>query len=151
MGVKIEFLNRKKFNRVIKKHVKDFTEKELMLFVRGLTLKLLRGFVLRTPVDTGFARNNWQVTRGSIGNDAPYPANKSGDVAGRELSAINSIARIQDLKTIIYIWNAVKYIVPLETGHSRKAPEGMLRVTFAEIASELSSGYDFVGYYKAKS
>ena len=151
MGVKIAFLNRKKFNRAIRKHVKNFTDKELLLFIRGLALKMLRGFVLRTPVDTGFARNNWQVTRGSIGNDAPYPANKSGDVAGRELSVINSIAKLEDLKQIVYIWNAVPYIIPLETGHSDKAPEGMLKVTFAELASELSSRYDFVGYYKAKS
>lgn len=149
--MEIKFLNRKKFNSAIKKHVKDFTDDELIKFIRGLALKLLRGLVLRTPVDTGFARNNWQVTCGSFGGDSPFPAENNPDgTIMRELQEIEKLVKKSGLSQIIYIWNSVPYIIYLENGHSGQAPDGMVQVTFAEIASELSSRYDFVGYYEAQ-
>ncbi len=150
--VEIKFLNRKKFNKAIRNYVKNFTDKQLIMFIKGLAMKILAGVVERTPVDTGFARNNWLVTRGSVGDETPYPAEDNVDgVLSREIGEIEQIAKMQDLKEIIYVWNAVPYIVYLETGSSDQAPEGMLRVTFAQIASELSSRFDFVGYYRAKA
>lgn len=145
--VQIKFLNRKKFNKAIRDYQKKITDKQMPKFIRGVALKVLRGVVLRTPVDTGFARNNWQVTIGSFGSDAPHPSvNNPEATISREVGDISNYKR---LGKIIYIWNAVPYIKYLEGGHSGKAPDGMVQVTLAEIASEFSSKYDFAGYYEA--
>lgn len=147
--VDIKMLNRKQFNKALSAYRKKITEDKIPKFVKGVALKILRGVVLRTPVDTGFARNNWQVTVGSFGNDAPHGAVDDPDgTIEREAS---EIVNHENLSQIVYIWNAVPYIQYLEAGHSGKAPDGMLQITLAEIASELNSKYNFVGYYEART
>ena len=61
-----------------------------------------------TPVDTGFARSVWRIVVGE--NDAGV---------------------------VIVIWNGAAYIVALEYGHSRQAPEGMLRKNLLAAARRL--------------
>jgi len=143
----VALLNRKQFNKAISEYSRKVTQEKIPMFVKGVALKILRGVILRTPVDTGFARNNWMVTIGSYGKDTPFEAEDNAD--GTIRREMQNIASKNSLGRIIYIWNAVPYIQYLETGTSDKAPEGMLRVTLAEIASELSSKYNFIGYYKA--
>lgn len=101
-------------------------------FVRALTLEATRRVVLRTPVRTGRARNNWNVGRGSptLQNvpEGNYP--ESGSQAlGRARSVI---ARLQAGDTV-WITNALAYIPALEGGHSKQAPAGMIAVTVAEL------------------
>jgi len=61
-----------------------------------------------TPVDTGFARAEWRIM-------------VDEDAAG----------------VVIVIWNGAAYILPLEYGSSRQAPEGMLRKNILAAARRL--------------
>lgn len=92
----------------------------------------LEGFVLRSPVDTGFFRANWQV---SIGQGA------GGVIQSFDLNGSATITRglavIQQAQPgdVIRITNAVVYGPALEYGHSRQAPQGMIRQTIADLRS----------------
>lgn len=93
----------------------------------------------RTPVDTGRARGNWMA-----GLDAP---NTDVDVNRFDPAGDSTCANAHEvfdkfkLGQAIFITNGLPYIMPLEHGHSQKAPEGMIAVTVAEmpmIAEEIA-------------
>jgi hypothetical protein len=65
----------------------------------------------RTPIDTGNARSGW----------FRYPPGLS------------------TFGTTQIVGNAVPYIVVLEYGHSRQAPEGMARITAAESQDRMDA------------
>ena len=89
-----------------------------------IALQLHRKIVLGTPVDTGRARANWQISE-----SAP----ELGVILGRDLAPIPKLSG----DTTIYITNSLPYIVPLEYGHSKQAPHGMVRKAIAEVASSV--------------
>lgn len=90
-----------------------------------LGLQIQKGITLKTPVDTGRARANWFMAEG----------------AAIEASSLEKTPRtyargdFQGKGAVIFITNSLPYIVPLEYGHSKQAPAGMVRVTLAEIAA----------------
>lgn len=78
-----------------------------------------------TPVDTGRARANWFVSEGAPRTDTtesttqqPPPSIKGNSV--------------------MFITNSLPYIVPLEYGHSKQAPYGMVRKAIAEVQATLA-------------
>jgi len=79
----------------------------------------------KTPVDTGRAKGNWNVSVGSI--DRSVDLNKKGYKSPTQRKG-------DGLKTN-YIVNSLPYIRRLEYGHSKKAPNGMVRVTVNELRS----------------
>jgi len=99
--------------------------------VRMLAFEALSRIVLRTPIDTGRARGNWNV---GVGNP-DHGVNLVGfDKAGtgtinRGQAVLAAAAPDQTL----YITNSLPYILPLEHGHSGQAPAGMVMVTLAEL------------------
>lgn len=99
-------------------------------FQRKIALEALSRIVLRTPVDTGRARGNWMV---SIGNLRPRFSEKS-DKQGQETISRGS-AELIELVAFqdIYISNSLPYILRLEHGYSRQAPNGMVSLTLAEL------------------
>jgi hypothetical protein len=147
--MEVKMLNLAQFNQDINKF-RDRVPKDIFgNFILGLAMKLLRGIVLKTPVDTGRARANWQVNIGSITSDEVEQYNKSDGDADRTIERgaqkIESL-REQGVGQIIYIYNNVHYIVDLENGTSSQAPSGMVAVTFAEIAAGFNIGLEFTGY-----
>jgi len=113
--------------------------------VRMLAFEGLSRIVLRTPVDTGRARGNWNVGAGS-----PDPrVNPVGfDRAGTAtISRGQSVLQAAAPDQTLYITNSPPYIVPLEAGWSKQSPAGMVDVTLAElqplaaeIAAKIRSG-----------
>jgi len=122
---------------------------------RALTLEGLKRVVLRTPVDTGRARGNWQVTIGK-------PATNVIDVPLTRQETIIKGSRVTSTVKpfdVIYISNNLSYIGILEFGgfvptnpgpsadprrgrygrilvaggYSTQAPHGMLETTFQEL------------------
>lgn len=95
----------------------------------------------RTPVLTGRARGNWR-----LGLDKPDwhvdvdffdPDGTIGDAEARE------IARNARIGMTLWITNGLPYIVPLDRGHSKKAPAGFIELTQSEIpfvARQLAKG-----------
>lgn len=132
--------------------------------LRKLALDALTGVVMRTPVDTGRCRGSWRVSFNTPdtsveavkdyphgrGVDQPGPGGtviKAGPAAaaanaakggGKALSTGGALIAAAKWGTVIYITNNLPYALPLEYGHSKQAPAGMLRVTFAEITASIS-------------
>ncbi len=84
--------------------------------------------VNRTPVDTGRARANWNLTIGE-------PAQGWSEGASGQ-PAMGDLARWDGTKSI-WIVNNVPYIEFLENGSSKQAPAGMLQVAVANIRAKL--------------
>ncbi len=99
---------------------------------RALVLEASKRIVLRTPVDTGRARGNWHLARGSPDLSTTESTDGAG---GRTISTI--MAKLQGMKggDAVFLTNALAYIISLEHGHSKQAPAGMVKVTIAELQS----------------
>jgi hypothetical protein len=127
--------NLKQFNDTVEKSFKRLTEEQVVLAQKKIVLDLLRKVIRRTPVDTGRARGNWQVS-------IDFPATGELEVLHENAHTIfaRGNAAIKKLPPYKIVWltNNVSYIVALENGHSKRSPEGMLRVSLAEITEELS-------------
>ena len=108
--------------------------------VRMLAFEALSRIVLRTPVDTGRARGNWNVGAGD--------PDRSVNIMGFDKTGMETINRVRPLldaagpDQTLYVTNSLPYILPLEHGHSSQAPAGMVMVTLAELqplASEIAA------------
>jgi hypothetical protein len=98
---------------------------------RKIALDALTGVVFLTPVDTGRAKGNWQVS-------LDVPAEGVVDVIDR--SGLQTISRGQSViaqatrfPTVIWITNNLPYIDELENGSSTQAPNGMVAVTLERL------------------
>lgn len=101
-------------------------------FVRALALTGMTRLIEKTPVDTGRAKNNWNLAKGAP-ETTNLPAgdySKSGSVAIVE--AAGNAGKMQAGDTL-YLTNGLPYIPPLENGHSKQAPAGMIGLTVAEL------------------
>ncbi len=115
--------------------------------VRKVCFDLMSGVVLKTPVDTGRARANWQASidtpaTGTISFDGdagsntqtPAPSASSAAAIGKALGAVNKATG-----RVFWLVNNLPYISRLEYGAwSKQAPHGMVRITIAEIQRKLS-------------
>lgn len=102
------------------------------LVVRKVALDLFKRVIMKSPVDTGRFRGNWQVAIESI------PA---GTLALDDKGGTATIARVTaetlGLKAgqIIYLVNNLPYAIGLEYGHSKQAPSGMVRLSVLEYGA----------------
>jgi len=104
---------------------------DLTRLVRAVALEATSRIVMKTPVDTGRARGNWNVAKGTP--DRSHDTNKF-DKNGQATTsaALGSISALE-AGDVAYITNSVPYVEGLENGRSRQAPMGMIRVTQAEL------------------
>ncbi|RTL09101.1 MAG: HK97 gp10 family phage protein [Acidimicrobiia bacterium] len=102
--------------------------------VRKITFDVFRRVVLRSPVDTGRFRANWNVTFG-----APSYTTSASTEQGRGL---NEAAKALTLPVggVCWLSNGLPYAQRLEYGWSKQAPAGMVRVTVAEFDSIVAAG-----------
>ncbi len=93
---------------------------------RKVTLDLFRAVVLRSPVDTGRFRANWNA---SIG--APNYATTGATNQSRGLSEAARAASLP-IGGVNYLSNGLPYAARLESGYSKQAPAGMVRLAALE-------------------
>jgi hypothetical protein len=100
--------------------------------VRKASLDILGRIVLRSPVDTGRFRANWQLTVGNPGRGEVPAFDKTGSATIGKGSA-----RLAQFRSGPSIWivNNLPYAQRLEYGYSQQAPAGMVRVTQREFVS----------------
>ncbi len=96
--------------------------------VKDVAIKALDVVVHRTPVDTGQARANWQV---SITHASPSTDQLLGhtDPTGDGTVAKGTaeiLSHKRQAGETIFISNSLDYIVPLDMGWSSQAPMGMV-------------------------
>ena len=125
------------------------TTRKLDLLGRKVALELFKRVIYKTPVDTGRARANWQVTIGAIADGTLEVDDKSGGATMSKATAASAGFKAGD---IIYLTNNLPYIRRLEEGgypdgpktvggFSRKAPAGMVALTvqeFAQVVNQIS-------------
>jgi len=115
------------------KEIRDFATSipdRLTTLQKKIVLEALRRLVQKTPVDTGRARGNWQVTIGRPASGQLDPTDADG--AATIAKGRAAMAGLKD-DHVVWISNNVDYIEDLEHGHSRQAPHGMLAVTVQEL------------------
>lgn len=98
--------------------------------IRATTLALFREVIYRTPVDTGRLKGNWQTSVGTPANGVIDRKDPTGALAFAEAAA-----QIGGMGSVTYLANNLPYAHRIEyDGWSHtKAPEGMVRVSFARI------------------
>lgn len=99
--------------------------------------------VMNTPVDTGQARGNWNVTLGGKKSKSAKRNSGAIPVAGGgvfldpdghvTLEAINMVLKNVKTGDYITIYNDVPYINMLENGHSQQSPAGMTTGALATV------------------
>ena len=105
-------------------------------FHQQVIAELFRRIVLRTPVDTGRARGNWQIELGGPAQGTLEVVDKSGDG-----TVLKEIAKLQDIPpfSLVHISNNLQYISYLE--HDKRSPqhpEGMVEISLTEMAMWIS-------------
>jgi hypothetical protein len=117
--------------------------------VRQIVQEMAFRVVETTPVATGFARASWWA---SINEPGMHPAppvkgQQSGADAAATAEAMTSAIMAGHAGDVFYVLNNCAYIEPLEYGHSKQAPNGMVRPVVAaaphiveQVAAQLASG-----------
>ena len=127
-----------KWTMDLNKYCKD-KEVELKDVRKTYAFALYSSIVKKTPVDTGRARGNWNI---SVGHDDTLP--KENTVP--QFKSVEEVPKVEGDESI-YISNNLPYITKLEyggypkqpkggkgktiNGYSKQAPEGMVGVTLA--------------------
>ncbi|WP_342049878.1 MULTISPECIES: HK97 gp10 family phage protein [unclassified Cupriavidus] len=127
MAVNDEF--RRKFAAFVQR-AKDNQE----IVVRKVGLDLMTSLVLKSPVDTGRFRGNWQVQYNLAPSTVPT-LDKSG---GPTIAAANGALQTVVIGQTFYLVNHLPYAQRLEYGWSKQAPAGMVRLTLSEYDAYLT-------------
>lgn len=96
---------------------------------------LYNSITFRTPVDTGRARGNWNISV----NNADTSTNENQKTP-QYTNYSQAPKTVEDQSA--YISNGLDYIEGLEYGRSKQAPEGMVGVTLADADNILMSVVD---------
>lgn len=112
--------------------------------VGKICLDLTTSIVLKTPVDTGRARANWQT---SIGKPSVGTVERTDKTGGQTINA--SLVDVKNAAgNVFWITNNLPYIGVLEFGRypsgpntiggfSKQAPNGMVRISINEVQRAL--------------
>lgn len=112
---------------------------DLNKFYRQVCLEVLKRIVLRTPVDTGRARGNWQLEIGRSASGVLSVEGSRGSMVDLAISSgITKLAQIPAF-SLVHITNNVEYLYYLEYDRrSPQHPEGMVEITLTEMTTWLS-------------
>lgn len=140
--------NIEEFNKAVAKVADTLAEEQLVLLHKKIVIELLHGVLMKTPVKTGRAKNNWQVGIGSAPDSVMGPivrTNKHKIAADQSAKSAEAQRRaqararpiIERIKAYQLVWlvNNADYISFLENGSSKQAPNGMLATTIAELTT----------------
>lgn len=113
----------------VQKETKNFTHDEIVLFQKKVVFEALTRITMRTPVDTGRARGNWQVTINATTEEILEEFDKDGRFTIQD--GMGKLANLQPF-SVVHISNNVAYIIPLEEGHSDRGGM-MVELTIEEL------------------
>lgn len=107
----------------------------LDIVVRKVSLDMFRKVIVKSPVDTGRFKGNWQVAIGSIPAGTVEIDDKSGTATIAKVTAETLQMKAGDVITLA---NNLPYARRLEYGHSKQAPAGMVRTTVQEFGATVN-------------
>jgi len=112
----------------IQKFTKN-AEVNMTTVARKVCLDLSKGVIVKTPIDTGRAKGNWQAAIGEYPTQELNVEDKQGtQTINKATMQANKLQR----GDTFYLVNNLPYIAPLEVGWSQQAPQGMVRLTLRE-------------------
>lgn len=91
------------------------------------------------PVDIGFARASFKASTESMPQIDPNATNKEKRPASFDFGEIATVIASATLGQTIYLGWVAAYILPLEFGHSKQAPQGFARLAAAQWQTIVSS------------
>ena len=100
--------------------------------VRMIALRMFSRIILKSPVDTGRFRGNWQIAIGSVPEGTLELDDKTGTATIAKGAATAMGISAGDT---IYFANNLPYAQRLEGGYSSQAPAGMVALTVQEFQS----------------
>ncbi len=104
---------------------------------RMVALELLGRVIQETPVDTGRARGNWNV---SVGREDPATNDeRRAPQALQEGGAVIEGVKLGTRGDQVYVTNGLPYIGPLNNGHSQQAPRGYVQRIVRDMRSFVAS------------
>jgi hypothetical protein len=106
-------------------------QSNLDLVVRKVALDLFTRIIIKSPVDTGRFKGNWQVSINSIPSGTLNVLDKDGSATLSRVQGTVGQVKAGDLITLV---NNLPYAVRLEYGWSTQAPAGMVRLTIQEYS-----------------
>lgn len=122
--------------RSFKKDMNLFADKvkvDFSKFRQIVSMKLKTKIEMRSPVDTGRLRGSWAVSDGAPSGWIP-PEGTSNALGPIEAS-------FQHPFDTSYITSNLPYVMAMEFGHSQQAPAGMVRISLAELQTELEGSF----------
>lgn len=116
----------------------DYATKSMEAIIRKACIDLYSRIVERTPVDTGRAKANWQISTTDYGTEWNE---KDGFIFNEIKSLIEG--EIDDFTFdihdgVVIIYNNLEYISELENGTSQQAPYGMVSLSLAEFTAHFN-------------
>lgn len=116
-GAQVDSIKSKYLNKVNRIH-------------RGVFFEVAKRIIDRTPVKTGRARGNWQASQGKPVTGTVERDDLSGAAA---LAQVSAVVQGHTSGEDLCLTNNLVYIRPLEEGHSKQAPSGMVALTVSEF------------------
>lgn len=107
------------------KKAKDNAE----LVVRKVVLDVGKSVVMKSPVDTGRFRANWQHSTGDYSPEVFDEFDKDG---GPTIANIAASLSDSTAANVHYLTNSLPYSIRLENGWSKQAPAGVVAITVVE-------------------
>jgi hypothetical protein len=99
----------------------------------AIALEAVTKIIQRTPVKSGLARGNWNLSIGTPDptRRRPSPTGKAAIERAKQVLGTNrtGVGAVR----IVYIVNSLPYINRLENGWSQQAPKGMIAITLADL------------------
>jgi hypothetical protein len=120
-------------NRAIEK-AKDKAE----IAVRKITIDLFKSVIMKSPVDTGRFRANWNTAIGTADYSTSTETDKSGSTTLSNAASV--VASYKLSESSIFLTNNLPYAGILEFGRangkpgSNQAPNGMVRLSMMEVS-----------------
>ena len=99
------------------------------IMARKVMLDLFSRVIMKSPVDTGRFRANWNVGYGS-------PDTATTESTDSALGKVTKEIVSAELGGKIYLSNSLPYSLRLERGWSGQAPAGMVRLSLVEITNQ---------------
>ncbi len=104
----------------------------------AIGIGFVRDIVPRTPVLTGHARRNWQVSWGSpTGNELPGFDRAGGATVSTGVSRMKT-GRTRNAFLPVVIENNVPYIGRLNAGSSRQAPSNFVELSITKAINSIN-------------
>jgi hypothetical protein len=109
----------------------DKLKLDLQTVSRKAAADLFTAVVVRSPVDTGRFKSNWNFSL-----DAPDSSTSGSDNQARGLTEAGKAATMR-IGGVAYLSNGLPYAKRLEYGYSKQAAAGMVRVSAAEFSDNV--------------